>query len=146
MNHFLTKDVTISVKGLLGVDKNGDEIELNTSGTYDYGEDEVSFTYLETELTGLEGTVTTFTVTSDAVTISREGTVNMQMLFEEGRQNHFNYSTPYGSIMMSVDTQMIEGNFHEHGGFLEVSYVIDMQREVAFKTAFTVDIKEITSE
>ena len=140
------KDVTISVKGLLGVDKNGDDIELNTSGTYDYSEDEVSFTYLESELTGLEGSVTTFTVSGSSVTITREGTVSMQMLFEEGRQNHFSYNTPYGSIMMSVDTQSIEYDFNEKGGTLRVDYGLDMQREVAFKTAFTVDIKEYSDD
>lgn len=140
------KDVTISVKGLLGVDQNGDAIELNTAGTYDYSEGAVTFSYEETELTGLEGSLTTFTVENGAVTITREGAVTMQMLFEEGRQNHFSYSTPYGAIMMSVDTQYIESDFSENGGRLEVSYVLDMQREVAFRTAFTVEIKEYSEE
>lgn len=140
------KDVTILIKGLLGVDRNGDEIELNTSGTYDYASGAVSFTYLETALTGLEGSTTTFSVTDGTVTITREGAVSMQMLFEEGRQNHFSYNTPYGAIMMSIDTQSIESSFDENGGRLEVSYVLDMQREVAFKTAFTVEIKEYSEE
>ena len=64
----------------------------------------------------------------------------------EGRQNHFSYNTPYGSIMMSVDTQSIEYDFNEKGGTLRVDYVLDMQREVAFKTAFTVDIKEYSDD
>lgn len=137
------KDVTISVRGLLGADQNGDDIELNTSGTYEHTPTETRFSYLETEITGLDGTETTFSVTDSVVSITREGTVTMQMVFEEGRQNHFNYKTPYGNILMSVDTQTIKKNFNESGGTLEVGYVLDMQREVAFRTHFTVEVREL---
>ena len=136
------KDVIISVKGLLGANDEGEDIELVTGGKYSYSGEEANFEYMESELTGMEGTKTSFSVTPDAVTITRNGTVNMQMLFEEGRKNYFIYDTPYGSMKMGLDTQSVFSRLGENGGHLEVKYVIDLENSTALRTAFNIDIRE----
>lgn len=136
------KDVIISVKGLLGANDDGEDIELVTGGKYSYSAGEANFEYMESELTGMEGTKTTFSVKPDTVTITRNGTVNMQMLFEEGRKNYFVYNTPYGSMTMGLDTQSVFSRLGENGGHLEVKYVIDMDDSLAMRTAFNIDIRE----
>lgn len=136
------KDVIISVKGLLGANEAGEDIELVTGGKYSFSADEASFEYMESELTGMEGTKTSFSVKPDAVTITRNGTVNMQMLFEEGRKNYFVYNTPYGNMTMGLDTQSIFSRLGENGGQLEVKYVIDLADSHAMRTAFNIEIRE----
>ena len=48
-------------------------------------EGELSLTYLESELTGLEGTTTTFHITPERITLHREGTLNSEMIFRKDK-------------------------------------------------------------
>ena len=64
-----------------------DETELMTEGTLELTEQGLRLSYDETALTGMEGTTTTFAVEGGRVTLTRSGSVNSQMIFEEGRQH-----------------------------------------------------------
>ena len=94
------KDVIISIRGTQhsyqpGEESEGPEsVELVTDGRYEYGRESSYFTYRESELTGMEGTVTTFRMEDGLVTLTREGAVNSQMLFQKGRKHVFLYDTP----------------------------------------------------
>ena len=138
-------DAIISVNGLLGTSEEGDEIELNTTGTYSYSPGNIYFEYMETELTGMSGTKTSFSVTPQAVTITREGQVGMQMLFEEGKKHYFVYNTPYGSVTMGLGTRDIENRLMENGGRLRINYTLDMF-DMASRNNVTVDIRKQQQE
>ena len=73
-----------------------DHIELITEGTLELLPDGLRFFYQETELTGMEGTTTSFQLCGPQVILSRTGAVNSQMVFEEGRQHTSLYETPFG--------------------------------------------------
>ena len=74
-----------------------DHIELITEGTLELLPDGLRFFYQETELTGMEGTTTSFQLCGPQVILSRTGAVNSQMVFEEGRQHTSLYETPFGA-------------------------------------------------
>ena len=81
----MEKNVMISVRGeqyFDGVDP--DETVLLTEGSLEKTEEGWRITYEESELTGMTGTVTTFDIVGAKVILSRRGTVNSQMVFEEG--------------------------------------------------------------
>lgn len=63
-------------------------------------QDEAGYTlsYQESELTGLEGTMTTIQVEGEQVTLMRVGEFNTQMVFREGRRHLSMYNTPYGAM------------------------------------------------
>lgn len=71
-----------------------DATELTTEGTLELTEKGLLLTYQETALTGMEGTTTTFEVSGPQVILRRVGSVNSQMVFEEGRQHTSLYETP----------------------------------------------------
>lgn len=135
------KDAIISVKGLLGAGENGEDIELVTDGGYSWSPEETEFYYMESQLTGMEGTRTGFTVRPGCVTLTREGTVGMQMVFEEGRKNYFAYNTPFGSAMMGLDTRSITSTLTAEGGHLEIKYLLDMMESVTVRAAVNIDIR-----
>ena len=68
-------------------DVDPDATELTTEGTLELTEEGLLLTYQETALTGMEGTTTTFEVSGPQVILRRVGSVNSQMVFEEGRQH-----------------------------------------------------------
>jgi len=140
------KDVIISIKGTQGhspgLTDEAEAIELITSGEYSHRDAETIFSYMESEMTGMEGTRTTFCVNPDKVTLTREGTLNTQMVFEQGKKHVFLYETPYGATSMGVDTRRLKSKLGEAGGKMEIDYVIDVDSVVVSENSFIISVRE----
>jgi uncharacterized beta-barrel protein YwiB (DUF1934 family) len=136
------KEVEISIKGIQNGEGIDDGVEFRTEGQYDCGEDAITFAYEESELTGMKGTKTTFTITDEGVSLKREGGVNAIMMFQEGRKHNFLYNTPYGGITMGVDTYSILNDLDEFGGNLVIRYGVDMDGAQVSRNTFQVNIRE----
>jgi len=136
------KDVIISIKGAQTSEDDNDFYEFVTDGTYKYEDSACEFTYMESELTGLEGTKTTFHIEKKQVLLTREGSVNSQMLFENGQKHYFMYETPYGAAQLGVRTHNIKSGLDEHGGDIELSYAVDVDSVELGKNDFRINIRE----
>lgn len=141
------KKVIISIKGIQSeAGETDDSVELVTDGIFKFENGEGSFSYMESELTGLEGTKTTFTFTPIEVIMNREGTFNSQMYFSEGQKHNFLYETPFGSTTMGVNTKHILVGMDENGGDLEIDYLVDYQQSVIGHNKFKINIREQKEE
>ena len=140
----MDKSVIISIRGTQTLDDNPPEtVELITEGRLiDCGEEGYTLTYQESELTGLEGTLTTFQVEPDRVTLLRVGEFNSQMVFQEGRRHLAMYNTPYGSMTIGVNTRHLQADLTECGGDIEIDYAIEIDHTVAGRNVFQIKIKE----
>lgn len=136
------KDVIISIKGLQNDGDGDNEVELVTDGKFAFENGEGELSYMESELTGLEGTKTSFTISPMGVVLTREGSLNSRMIFEKGRKHEFLYDTPFGSTTMGVDTKNIKVDLDEHGGELDIEYVIDFQYAVVGYNTFRINVSE----
>ena len=135
------KDVIISIRGVNDVGFDNDAVELVTGGQYSMENGVAEFSYEESELTGLQGTRTTFRVEPERLTMTRRGSVNSQMVFEEGRKHYFAYETPVGAITMAVDTHAVETRLGEHGGTVDIRYLVDLTGSVT-RNEFHIGIRE----
>lgn len=137
------KDAIISIKGTqkdAGTDP--ESIELVTAGQYGFEDGRGCFVYDESELTGLDGTETTFTIDSMGVIMSRRGGLNSQMFFNPGKKHYFIYSTPFGSTTLGVDTHHLKTEMHEDGCELEIDYDIDCNHNLVGHNQFRIQVKE----
>lgn len=139
------KDVIISIKGMQGYGEDNDAIELVTDGKYGYSDDLCKLIYMESELTGLEGTKTSFTIEPTSMVMEREGTLNSRMVFEQGKKHLFLYETPFGSTTMAVDTKRVFTKLDEHGGDMEVDYIINFEHAAVGRNKFRINVREINS-
>ncbi|MFG6352598.1 MAG: DUF1934 domain-containing protein, partial [Oscillospiraceae bacterium] len=123
----MTDNVIISIKGKqLYAEGSPEEMELVTAGTLKRdGAGGYTVSYQETELTGLEGTTTRLYIRDGQVTLLREGSINSQMVFEEGRRHLSMYETPYGALSIGVNTRRMRSTVGEAGGELEIDYAIE---------------------
>lgn len=136
------KNVIISIKGLQYSPGGSDEaVELVTDGLFSYTDGKAQFSYMESELTGLNGTKTTFDISSGGIVMTREGTMNSQMIFEEGKKYNFLYETPFGSTTMGVNTNRVSVDLDERGGEMEVDYIVDYQHSVVGRNFFTINVR-----
>lgn len=137
------KDVIISIKGYQ-YSRSGEDsaVELVTDGLFSNDNGRVSFSYMESEITGMEGTKTTFDITPLGIIMTREGTLNSQMVFEEGKKHNFVYDTPFGSTTMGVNTSFVKTDFDEHGGDMEIDYMVDVQQSMVGRSMFKINVRE----
>ena len=137
-------NVMISIKGMQSFEDAEDEtVELVTEGCLERdGEDGYTLSYQESEVTGLEGTLTTFQIEKDRITLMRVGEVNSQMVFEQGRRHLSMYNTPYGAMSIGVSTKRMEASMQPNGGRIEIDYAIEIDHAVAGENLFRITVKE----
>ena len=137
------KDVIISIKGTQSLPQGeSDAVELVTEGKYSFRDGHGELSYMESELTGMKGTRTSFIFTPEQVVLSREGTLTSRMVFREGSKNTFLYDTPFGSATMGLDTHKIHSNMGPRGGEMEIDYVVDFDHAVVGRNKFRINVRE----
>ena len=141
----MEKDVIISIRGTQdysGTDP--DTMELVTEGKLAVQDGALCLSYEESELTGMEGTTTVFQVEPEKVTLLRLGSVQSEMVFEEGRRHMSLYSTPYGNMEIGVRARRRNSTLELTGGRLEIDYDIEINHMLAGQSLFRIDVRENT--
>ena len=134
--------VLLSIRGEQYFDDiDPDATELMTEGTMALTEDGIVLSYEESELTGMEGTTTTFTVRGQQAILTRTGTVNSQMVFEEGKQHTSLYGTLFGELSVDIQTSRLRHNLTARGGILEIRYTIAVEHTVTGKNMFKIRVR-----
>ena len=134
--------VVLSIRGeqyFDGVDPDG--TELMTEGTMELTDGGMVLQYEETALTGMEGTTTTFEIGKDRVVLTRSGTVNSMMIFEEGRQHTSLYETPIGDLSVDIQTSVLRHNLTERGGIMDIKYSIAVDHTVTGRNCFKIRVR-----
>ena len=139
------KDVMIRILAV----QTGDDLreqtvlaEFSTEGKMDCLDGSGTLIYPESELTGMEGTITTVAFTPDGAVLTRQGSVTGRMDFSPGERNTFLYETPYGSSTVGLQTQRYESTLTEQGGTLEIEYVIDFDHAFVALNEMKVTVTE----
>ena len=141
----MEKDVIISIRGTQdysGTDP--DTMELVTEGKLAVQDGALRLSYEESELTGMEGTTTVFQVEPEKVTLLRLGSVQSEMVFEEGRRHMSLYSTPYGNMEIGVRARRLNSTLELTGGRLEIDYDMEINHMLAGQSLFRIDVRENT--
>ena len=84
--------------------------------------------YHESELTGMEGSVTKIGFDlnmPELVSMLRGGAVNTALIFEEGRRHICVYNTPFSSFEVCIHTLKVQNNILESGE-LYLDYLIEI--------------------
>ena len=140
----MMKDVVISIRSRNQAGEDEDTLDFVTDGLYSFDGEVACLTYLESEVTGMEGTRTSVMVMSDKVVVDRDGTITSRMVFQEGTKNAFLYDTPVGSATMHMNTRRILFRFNESGGELDIDYVLDLEHTFVTRNLFQIEVREQT--
>ena len=136
------KKVIIWIKGKpVMTDGDDDGFELMTDGEYIMKNGISTFSYFESEMTGLDGLLTTFNVEPDRVVLRRGDGYGGDMVFSENAKHHFLYDTPYGAVTMGIDTHSIKKNMRDDGGSLEIRYDIQVDNVAVSQNLFEIEIR-----
>ena len=139
------KDVMIRILATQTGDDPREQTELaefSTEGQMQCHNGSGTLTYPESELTGMEGTVTTIAFTPEGAVLTREGNLTGRMDFSPGERNTFLYETPYGSATVCLETKRYTSTLTERGGTLEIEYVIDFDHAFVALNRMRIQVTE----
>lgn len=122
----MTKDVLVSIEGIqFEVDKE-EPVEVITVGEYYYKNDK-HFILFEEILEDSQGvTKNTVKVSGNQVTITKKGANNVNMVFEENQKNMSYYHTPYGELLIGINTTKVQIEEQEDTITVRIDYGLDL--------------------
>ena len=122
----MTKDVMISIRGLQSMDDGADdEIETIQRGQY-YEKNGSRFLIFDEYIEGFtEPAKNVMRFRDKEMMLTKRGLINVQLDFEEGKKNLTSYRTPYGVIMLGVDTRKVSVIESENELLLEIEYALE---------------------
>ena len=142
----MDKDVWVSVAGLqFGANPEGDRIEIMTPGSYYKKKDKHYLMYDEIMEGSDEVTKNVVRFDGDMLSISTSGFANVEMVFEKNKRNMTNYVTPYGSLLVGIDTDNIDIRESEDVINIDIDYALDINYEHLANCKIKMEIKNSVS-
>jgi uncharacterized beta-barrel protein YwiB (DUF1934 family) len=137
----------ISVTGNQNLSNKNDEykMELVTQGKYFKKGETYYVTYKESEVTGMEGTTTTLKIEEGIVTLMRFGSVNSQLIFEQGRKHISYYDTTYGAFTIGVVANNVDVSIDDNGGEVKVDYRLEIDNNGSGDSEFHMKIQTLNN-
>jgi len=132
----MTRDVLISISGLHtdlihepDMDPN-EPIEIVTPASY-YEKDDKHYIFYDELLEGFHGVIRNkIKITgSESLEIQKSGLSNAHMIFEKDKKNLTYYDTPYGQMLIGVNTRLMEVNITDANIKIRVDYELDVNHE-----------------
>ena len=122
-------------------DQEPETIQLVTPGEMEFRDGGWNISYQESALTGLEGVTTTFRVEPERVILTREGTLNSQMVFQLGVDHESLYQMPFGALLLTVRATHLFYDIVPDGGAIDLSYNINIENQEAGVIDYHLDIR-----
>ncbi len=144
MGETMTREVLLAMKGmqfaLNEATGEGEPIEIITNANY-YEKDNKRYLMYEEMLEGIEEPISNLVKFGpDSIEVTKKGMINVHMVFEEGKQNLTNYSTPYGNLVIGINTHKVEITEQDECIHLEARYGLDINYEYLSDCVISMDI------
>lgn len=139
----MTKDILVSLRGLQfdQSETEAEKIETITAGTY-YEKNGKHYVLYEEVMEGFEeSTKNKIKFGEHFLELSRSGLVNVHMLFEENKKNMTSYQTPYGNILIGIDTKKIHITQEPDRMLVNVDYALDINYEYLADCQIVMDVR-----
>ena len=123
----MEKEVLIALKGLqFALDEEGaNALETITPAEY-YKRNDSHYVIFEELMEGFTDTTKNVIKFRDSqLEVTKKGLVIVHMVFEENRKNMTSYATPFGNILIGIDTDEVEIREEEDRIQVNVAYTLE---------------------
>lgn len=135
----MTKDVLVSISGkhidimedpTRGYETGDDSIEVVTPANY-YCKNEKHYIIYDEVLEGMAGTIRNkIKITgTESIEIMKSGVSSSHMIFEKNKKNQTYYRTPYGQLLIGVNTKNMEVCVDDDRINVRLDYELDVNHE-----------------
>ena len=131
----------ISISGAQFSEGDQEDVELITTGDYFLKNGKHYIIYDEIEEDGQDVIRNTIKVLPDSIDIIKKGNVSAHMVFERNKKNLACYMTPFGELMVGIDTSDIRVEEEEQLLRVNVDYSLDINYEHVSDCSITVSVR-----
>ncbi len=137
----MTKEVLLTITGLQFDGESEQKYSDTFPGEY-YERGGKRYVVYDEVMEGFtESTKNIIKFTEKEVDVTRKGVVNTQMLFEENKLNRTSYRTPYGELVMGINTVGIRFLETEERIRVDVEYELELNYEHQADCKISIDIR-----
>lgn len=139
----MTKDVIVTIIGLQnGPETDGEPIETKVAGEYFCRNKKHYILYDEVMEGETQITRNRVKIAEGKMELTKNGAVNVHMIFEENVKNVTQYQTPYGSLSMGIDGKKVEIQETENEINVLVEYKMEMNEVFVADCLISINVKE----
>ena len=133
----MTKEVLVSIAGLQFEMENNESLEVITPGEYYCRGNKHYILYEEVYEEDHSTTKNTIKISDKQIDILRKGTISVHMTFEENKNNITYYNTPFGQLLIGLNTYKIQKKIREN----HIEVIINYGLEVNYAHVSDCEIK-----
>ncbi len=149
----MEKDVLVSIKGLqfaaedigaAATDEELEGIETVCPGQY-YLKNDAHYILYDELIEGFDEPIKNMMkLREKEFILTKRGAINVQMVFSEGKKTMTDYGTPYGNILIAIDTQRIETSCAEDSLDIHIEYGLEANYQFVADCDIAIKIKNVT--
>lgn len=126
----MTKDVLIAIRGMqFEGAQDPESIEVIQRGQY-FQRNGAHYLVYEEPVEGTNDVILNrIKFRADEVQVTKKGAVNTMLSFKQNEKNMTNYATPYGNLIMGINTHQIDLKMNESKLEIHVDYALDVNYE-----------------
>ncbi|MBS5931364.1 MAG: DUF1934 domain-containing protein [Clostridiales bacterium] len=136
----MTKDVLVAIAGLQYELESEEPIEVITAGQYFCKNEKHYVLYDEILDERNEVCKNRIKIGTDMIEILKSGASNVHMVFELGKKNLTYYNTPFGSLLIGIDTTKIVCSESEEAIELNIEYGLEVNYSHVSDCSITVKV------
>lgn len=139
----MTKEVIAAIRGLhFSLEDGMDKMETITPAEYFYRGGCHYLIYEDVEEGSGQKTKNLLKWKPHLAELTRKGAIDVHMVFEEQKKNIARYATPFGTVMIGIDTSKVDMSEEPEKIILSVEYALDLNYERFATCNINVEISE----
>lgn len=142
----MTKDVLIAIKGMqFEGETDPEEIEVIQRGQY-YERNGAHYLLYDEPVEGSSDIIKNrIKFKENEVQVAKKGPVNTTLTFTRNEKNMTNYVTPFGNLVIGIDTQRIALEMSEQKMDIKVDYALDINYEFLADCKISIEVSALPS-
>ena len=140
----MNREVELVLSGLHDTEGASDKNAVKTAQTAQYFKrNDSHYLLYEEDLEGFDGTCKSrIKFRDNLLELTRQGAVEMHMIFEENKRHMIPYNTPYGQLMLGIETGRVLVEEQEDQIHVTVEYTLDHEGEPLSESCLKIHIRE----
>lgn len=137
----MTKEVLLSITGMqFDMTEEESNIQTITAAEYYNKNNSRYVIYEEADEESGQKTRGRIKFKEDLLEVDKSGYVNVHMLFEENKKSLTNYATPFGNILIGIDTKKITLTEESDKILIDVDYALEANYEFLADCKINIEI------
>ena len=140
----MNREVELVLSGLHDTEGTSDKDAVKTAQTAQYFKrNDSHYLLYEENMEGFDGVCKSrIKFRDNLLELTRQGAVEMHMIFEENKRQVVPYNTPYGQLMLGIETRRVQVEEQEDQICVTVEYILDQEGEPFSESCLKLHIRE----